>query len=231
MTRSYNHGVPLLDERMYFHSDGELHSNPETFICNFPDASKRDLTQVIMLAEKNGEMLAHLVSSKDEAHRISESSRLTNSVGDPKGDALPTTAHRPTLTLGGDYPGLFMHLVEFQNQWGNSRALFDRWEPRPAIALAPSRPEETHGIFGVFSEEHVCRVFLYPSRVDGFALLNAHRPMDGYEELWLEKYSACIENSPLPRTRSGGVIELSPDLAKWLVEWYALYYEVTKVIK
>ncbi len=132
-------------------------------------------------------------------------------------------------SLGGDYPGLILHLTEYVRH-ANSRPDFAQWKPRLVIALAPTQSDENLGLIGTFGSDLTCHVFLIPSRETARSILRATSNFGPFAAHRAALALPYFEHSVLPETSNDLLVELPATLSTWLVGWYALYAYDTKKI-
>ncbi len=125
-------------------------------------------------------------------------------------------------SLGGDYPNLVLHLMEFYERADHGPD-FDRWTPRLVMALAPTLSDETRGMIGAFGIDRVCRVTLVASRQQAWDVLRAACDLGPFAAERAAASLPYFERSVLPETSDDPAVDLDPALSTWLVGWYALY--------
>ncbi len=133
-------------------------------------------------------------------------------------------------SLGGDYPNLVLHLMEFYERADHGPD-FDRWTPRLVFALAPTLSDETRGMIGTFGANRACRVTLVASRQQARAVLRAACDFGPFVAERAAASLPYFERSVLPESSEDPAVDLDPALATWLVGWYALYSYETKQIR
>lgn len=177
-----------------------------------------NFSQIVVITEKEGRRWAHIVSDRRQAKKVVTDKNIPlDSVGNYEGNPLlPEESEKSLISLGGDYPGLFLHLLTFQRARMNLEADWDKWTPRIAFGVAPTCEDESHGMIGIFGLDRRPRVYFYPSKEEGLRLLRE----TGFET---SEHEPFVHRSTLPATNLHGVVELAPDLAHWLVFWYPFY--------
>lgn len=191
------------------------------------DPSRYELSQIVIInGEEQGRKTAHLVSCWAQVQAVADGIRPLDSVGSyRRNNTLPRQSPQPLISLGGDYPGLLLHLLAFQRKWCNASPHWEDWQPGLYFAVAPTSPDESHGLIGVFTSDRRCRVWLYPSQEEGLALLRA----TGCDKA--PSHEPFVLQSTLPVPTQQAVVELAPDLAKWLLFWYANYLRATDSLR
>lgn len=136
---------------------------------------------------------------------------------------LPETSRNPMLTLGGDYPGLFVHLAAYARE-NPMEAVWSEWRRGLSFIVWPNQEDEPYGMAGMYDGEEYCRVVFFSSTDAGIRLLHENDRDVGQHQRFIDR---CV----LPQQSGQCNVLLDPALSAWLLMYYMAYRADTGEIR
>ncbi len=196
-----------------------LFPHPSMRLKEFPypqlAPQRKQIRSSIVIAVQTGTVrMVRFAFGWADAEKITSYPGITICLGDPLDSLVPQSSTRNVLTLPEPYVAFFERLNSARpNPNEDERGVvFERHLPAGVwLAFKPAGPQETYGVMEISDGQGENNVFFFASKESADQILADHK------QLSHENVLHAIDDSALPELSRERHIELTGDLADWIM--------------